>query len=1380
MIISSLVNGTSTLYGLSDILNYIKDSDITEEFLNLKKYVETTKTKKIRKNCKIKENQFQVSYYQEENAYFIGSDLLNDELTLLKLYEYELKTQDQAQTLQDDYNQLKIFIERFLLIDVEFIAHDIEYSIISSDLDDLMLVHKNHPTIDEQTFKLVDELSLHLQNHKTTFFEKITDFGLGLTANFAILRVHLLKFLAILTGLEHDQAGVEVKRILQESFHRTLKDHKKSVKNKSKGQHRALPPYLFNLIWIALKILPFIPAQILAAAIRNGVKQTARRFIAGVNIHEAINTINALEMTNRDATLDQLGELVVSEKEADQYMNKVLELIYGLEVKYPKLVFNSAGIPRAHISIKVSALASDFKPYALEYVKLKLLPRLEKILLEAQKRNIFVNIDAEHYHIRNAVLKIWGDLITSHPTLKTYPHMGIVIQAYLKDSHLHFQDVLHIAQKRNIMMPIRLVKGAYWDAETIESIAHNFEAPQFLNKEETDIRFRQLILKTFKHGQHLQLAVASHNIHDHCWAEIAREKLYPQAKPIEHQCLHMTYEALSIGLAKMQWAVRNYVPVGDLLVGMAYLVRRIMENSSQVGILTIMRSHKKLERYTGPLDAYNHKKSKQLLSHELKDINLTSRFTPVSAVRIYFDYEYQQICHSLDRLKTNIPWIKQAGGVSIKANHDQQLELGTIQFFSRQQVEFIIDQMAQDWKVHPFLNNNIQRCSVMLSAARLMKYERIDIANRILLEAGKTITEALADVDEAIDFINFYVREHIHNIQKHTIVGRGVTGVIAPWNFPIAIPCGMMVAPLIAGNPVVLKSSEKSPLIADYLVELFYRAGTPSEVLKHVPGLGSEVGEGIINHDKIATIVFTGSLKIGVHLTQVAQKKLVEWKKDIFIQKKIITEMGGKNAILVTNNCELDETVSGIMYSAYAHAGQKCSACSRVIIHNQIKDKFIERFVEASRDIAVGPAINFSTYINPIIGRADRDKILRDVELIKEEVRLHNGKIHLDRTNLNDGSLNVGPLIVELPATAVVQKESMAQKEFFAPIVHVIGYSTLEEAIAIFNSVDYALTGGIYCQSQDDIDYLLKHLDAGNLYVNRPNTGARVAIEPFGGYKLSGTGPKAGGRDYLKSFYFKQKPHFATNGSNSNYELAIGSDYMFRTPRPNQQSIDIRLMKVNSFIERFMKRYDLMMKAASEENKIELKRFRNFLLNELKDYLHEQSPNHYIPGQLNYNDRTKMKATILIIGYFKPNMLLLKQFLTALALGRGIIICCRTQEAFDFWYELYQILLNEGFSRANIEVVLANTNVVHNAIHTPAIEMQFTDAPKELLEKVLDESSVAGNFSHYMRSLHSPFEYQSDDDYRELVNQFINVRAIAINTMRHGAPLELEPMVNPI
>jgi RHH-type proline utilization regulon transcriptional repressor/proline dehydrogenase/delta 1-pyrroline-5-carboxylate dehydrogenase len=143
-------------------------------------------------------------------------------------------------------------------------------------------------------------------------------------------------------------------------------------------------------------------------------------------------------------------------------------------------------------------------------------------------------------------------------------------------------------------------------------------------------------------------------------------------------------------------------------------------------------------------------------------------------------------------------------------------------------------------------------------------------------------------------------------------------------------------------------------------------------------------------------------------------------------------------------------------------------------------------------------------------------------------------------------------------------------------------------------------------------------------------------------------------------------------------------------------------------------------------------------------------------------------------------MLLLKQFLTALALGRGIIICCRTQEAFDFWYELYQILLNEGFSRANIEVVLANTNVVHNAIHTPAIEMQFTDAPKELLEKVLNESSVAGNFSHFMRSLHSPFEYQSDDDYRELVNQFINVRAIAINTMRHGAPLELEPMVNPI
>jgi RHH-type proline utilization regulon transcriptional repressor/proline dehydrogenase/delta 1-pyrroline-5-carboxylate dehydrogenase len=167
-----------------------------------------------------------------------------------------------------------------------------------------------------------------------------------------------------------------------------------------------------------------------------------------------------------------------------------------------------------------------------------------------------------------------------------------------------------------------------------------------------------------------------------------------------------------------------------------------------------------------------------------------------------------------------------------------------------------------------------------------MKYERIDLACEIMIEAGKTMTEALADVDEAIDFINFYTREYINDIHSSSYHARGVTGVIAPWNFPLAIPCGMMVAPLIAGNPVLLKSSEKSPVIAQKLIDLFYRAGVDHKILSHIPGLGHEVGEAIINHDSLATIVFTGSLKVGVHLTQVAQKKLVEWDKDIFLQKK--------------------------------------------------------------------------------------------------------------------------------------------------------------------------------------------------------------------------------------------------------------------------------------------------------------------------------------------------------------------------------------------------------------------------------------------------------------------------------------------------------------
>ena len=381
----------------------------------------------------------------------------------------------------------------------------------------------------------------------------------------------------------------------------------------------------------------------------------AKRFIAGESIERVSSTFNELKSTKREATLDQLGELVVSEKEADHYHNEVIKLIHGLKEHYERGEKNKASINRAHVSIKVSALCSDFKPEAYEYTKNLVAPRLRKILIEAQKHDVFINIDAEHYDYRDLVFKIYRDVLLETPELETFSQTGIVLQAYLRDAYAHMMDILELAKERKILMPIRLVKGAYWDAETVEAQAHSFNAPEFLNKEETDINFRSLVYEILKFGEDLQLCLASHNFGDHSFCEVIREKLFPKAPVIEHQCLHMTYEALSTALAKMGWATRNYMPVGSLLVGTgSYLVRRIMENlSGGCSHHNEVASEKSVA--STPSAIHQYKITRGEIVRDRTQSLVTHHFYPISPVRPYLDEHLKSIKNALAAVKEMPP-----------------------------------------------------------------------------------------------------------------------------------------------------------------------------------------------------------------------------------------------------------------------------------------------------------------------------------------------------------------------------------------------------------------------------------------------------------------------------------------------------------------------------------------------------------------------------------------------------------------------------------------------------------------------------------------------------------------------------------------------------
>jgi RHH-type proline utilization regulon transcriptional repressor/proline dehydrogenase/delta 1-pyrroline-5-carboxylate dehydrogenase len=380
---------------------------------------------------------------------------------------------------------------------------------------------------------------------------------------------------------------------------------------------------------------------------------------------------------------------------------------------------------------------------------------------------------------------------------------------------------------------------------------------------------------------------------------------------------------------------------------------------------------------------------------------------------------------------------------------------------------------------------------------------------------GKPVKEADGEVSEAIDFCFYYADEMerldqgvIYDVagetNRYIYQSKGIAVVISPWNFPLAIACGMTVAALVSGNCTLLKPAETSSVITSKLTEILIEAGIPKGVFQYVPGKGSQVGAYLVNHPDTHVIAFTGSQEVGCRIYAEAAI-LKPGQKHL---KKVIAEMGGKNAIIVDESADLDQAVVGVVQSAFGYSGQKCSACSRVIVLQPIYDAFVERLVEATKSLNIGEAELPSTQVGPVIDGNARDRILEYIEIGKKEAILA-----LELSAPNQGYF-IGPVIFsQVPPDGVI-----AQQEIFGPVLSVIRAKDFTQALEIANSTNYALTGGIYSRTPSHIEQAQAEFEVGNLYINRNITGAIVARQPFGGFKLSGVGSKAGGPDYLLQF----------------------------------------------------------------------------------------------------------------------------------------------------------------------------------------------------------------------------------------------------------------------
>ncbi len=410
-----------------------------------------------------------------------------------------------------------------------------------------------------------------------------------------------------------------------------------------------------------------------------------------------------------------------------------------------------------------------------------------------------------------------------------------------------------------------------------------------------------------------------------------------------------------------------------------------------------------------------------------------------------------------------------------------------------------------------------ERANVLFKAARIMRRRRFELNAWMVLEVGKNYTEADADVAETIDFLEFYGREMLRYAARQPVtpvkgeknmleyIPLGVGIVIPPWNFPLAILVGMTSAAIVTGNTVILKPSSDSPMMGWLATAILREAGVPDGVLNFLPGPGSSVGDYLVKHPKTRFISFTGSMEVGLRINEMAARMS---PGQIWI-KRVVAEMGGKDAIIVDAEADIDDAVNGVLTSAFGFQGQKCSACSRAIVDQKVYKEFTDKLVARVKEITVDDPVT-NAYMGPVINKAAQQSILKYIKIgLKEKGKLLAGGEKIDRP---------GWFIQPTVIGNVKPSHTIAQEEIFGPVLALIKAKDYDDALKIANGTIYGLTGSVYTKNTDKMEQARREFHVGNLYFNRKCTGALVGGHPFGGFNMSGTDSKAGGRDYLLLF----------------------------------------------------------------------------------------------------------------------------------------------------------------------------------------------------------------------------------------------------------------------
>ena len=843
--------------------------------------------------------------------------------------------------------------------------------------------------------------------------------------------------------------------------------------------------------------------------IRKGVDYAMRllgkQFVTGQTIEEALQNGKEREKMGYRYSFDMLGEAAYTQADADRYYNDYVQAIHAIgKDAAGQGVYEGNGI-----SVKLSAIHPRYSRAQHGRVMGELLPRLKELYLLGKKYNIGINIDAEEANRLELSLDLMEALV-SDPDLAGYNGIGFVVQAYQKRCPFVIDYLIDLARRNNQKLMIRLVKGAYWDSEIKWAQVDGLNGyPVYTRKVHTDISYLACARKLLSAQDAVFPQFATHNAYT-----LAAIYQMGKGKDFEHQCLHGMGETLYdqvVGPQNLGRRVRIYAPVGTHETLLAYLVRRLLENGAnssfvsqivdeKISIDQLIRSPFDTIAEQGihlhaalplPRDLYG-KGRLNSLGFDLSNENVLQQLQQELNRAAAQQFQTASVVNGKSR--------SVGVGQQVRNPADHSDVVGSVSFadaaLAQEAVAAAVAAQAA-WNGTPAA----ERAACLRRFADLLERHAPALMMLAVREAGKTLNNAIAEVREAVDFCRYYADEAEHTLPQGS-QGVGTIVAISPWNFPLAIFTGEVVAALAAGNTVVAKPAEQTSLIAGYAVSLMHEAGIPTSALQLVLGAG-DVGAALTQDPRIGGVIFTGSTEVARLINQTLAKR-----DDSPV---LIAETGGQNAMIVDSTALAEQVCADVLNSAFDSAGQRCSALRILCVQEDVADHMVKMIKGAMDELVVGNPIALDTDIGPVIDTEAQQNLLAHINRMKGIAKSYHEIRPSENVN-PDNATFVAPIMFELNGLGELQRE------VFGPVLHVVRYPAdgLDKLIDQINGKGYALTHGVHSRIDGTVEHIRSRIESGNVYVNRNIVGAVVGVQPFGGHGLSGTGPKAGGSFYLQ------------------------------------------------------------------------------------------------------------------------------------------------------------------------------------------------------------------------------------------------------------------------